>query len=68
MIDEIIIWKYNRIEQKFAKNIDLLYHVKQLLNKESLKIINYAYIHYYLNFPNNTWAITYFANLKTIHY
>ena len=58
---------YNAIEKKFAKNIDLLYRVRQFPNKESLKTIYFSYNHSYLNYANIAWASTYFMKLKTIH-
>ena len=41
MRDENITWKdhIHTIEKKGTKNLGLLYHAKQLLNEESLKIV-----------------------------
>ena len=58
---------YNATEKKFAKNIDLLYRVRQFPNKESLKTIYFSYNHSYLNYANIAWTSTYFMKLKTIH-
>ena len=70
MLDENITWSnhINIIEKKIAKNIGLLYKARALLNKESLKIIYFSYMHSYLNYANIAWASTYFTKLKTIHY
>ena len=55
-------------EKKLAKNIGLLYRVRQFLDKKSLKTIYFSYIHSYLYYANIAWASTYFTKLKTIHY
>ena len=47
------------IEKKIAKTLGLLYHAKQLLNKKSLKMICFSYIHSYLNYANVAWASRY---------
>ena len=52
------------IEKKIAKTLGLLYHAKQLLNKKSLKMICFSYIHSYLNYANVAWA----SKLKAINY
>ena len=49
-------------EKKIAKNLGLLYRLKQLLNKEYLNIIYFSYIHSYLNYAV-TWASTYYTKL-----
>ena len=54
MLDEHIAWNdhIHAIEKKLAKNIGLLYRVRQFLDKESLKTIYFSYIHSYLNYAN----------------
>ena len=44
MRDENITWKdhIHTIEKKGTKNLGLLYHAKQLLNEESLKIVYFS--------------------------
>ena len=32
------------------------------------QITYFSYIHSYLNYANNEWAITYLAKVKTVHY
>ena len=59
---------YTYHTKKLAKNIDLLYKARELLDKESLKTINFSYIHSYLHYANITWASTYFTNLKAVLY
>ena len=70
MLDEHITWNEHikTIGKKLAKNIDLLYKARVLLDKESLKTIYCSYIHSYLNYANIAWASTYFTKLKPIHY
>ena len=70
MLDEHIAWNdhIHTIEKKLAKNINLLYRVRQFLHKESLKTRYFSYIHSYLNYANTAWASTYFKKLKTIDY
>ena len=45
-LDGDITWKYHirTVDSKIAKNIGLLYRVKELLNASSLKIIYFSYI------------------------
>ena len=70
MLDEHIAWNdhIHVIEKKLAKNIGLLYRVRQFLDKESLKTIYFSYSHSYLNYANIALASTYSRKLKTIHY
>ena len=70
MLDGNVTWKdyIHTIEKKIAKNLGLLYRAKELLNKESLKITYFSYIHSYLNYANVAWNSTCYAKLKTIHY
>ena len=50
-----------------TNNIDLLYRVKCLLHKSSLRCICFGYIHSYLNYANIVWGSTYQTKLKSIH-
>ena len=52
-------------EKKIAKNLGLLYRLKQLLNEEYLNIIYFSYIHSYLNYAV-TWASTYYTKLHAV--
>ena len=56
------------VKTKLAKNIQLLYREKPLLEEKSLKSIYFAYIHSYLNCTNIAWASTYRTKLKTMHF
>ena len=44
-----------------ARNIRVLYRVRQILDKEPLKTIYLSHIHSYLNDANIAWASTYFT-------
>ena len=70
MLDENFSWKEHikTVENKLSKNIGLLCKTKQLLDNESLKSINFSYIHSYLNYANIFWASANPRKLKKIHY
>ena len=65
MLDKHIAW--NDLN-KLAKNIGLLYWVRQFPDNESLKTIYFSYIHSYLYYAKTARASTYFTKLETIHY
>ena len=65
MLDKHIAW--NDLN-KLAKNIGLLYWVRQFPDNESLKTIYFSYIHSYLCYAKTARASTYFTKLETIHY
>ena len=69
-LDKNNSWRYHikTVEIKLSENIGLLCHAKQFLDKTSLKIIYFSYIHSFLNYANIAWASTHFTNLKTITY
>ena len=69
MQDEHISWidHVRTIKNKIAKNIDLLYHVRQFLNEDPLKTVYFSYIHYYLNYANIAWASTYATKTKRVY-
>ena len=54
MLDEHIFWidHIRTVEDKIAKNISLLYRVRQFLNEHYLKTVYFSYIHSYLNYEN----------------
>ena len=54
MLDKHITCKMSK--KKLAGNISLLYGVRQLAVKESLKTITLSHIHFYLNYANIAWA------------
>ena len=64
LLDENITWKSHicSVQKKLAKNIDLLYRAKYLLDESSLKTVYFYYIHSYLNYANIAWASTYKQN------
>ena len=55
------------VENKIAKNIDLLYRVSHFLSEDSLKTVYFSYIHSYLNYANIAWASTYATKLKRVY-
>ena len=65
LLDENLSWKehikYN--EHKIAKNLGLLYKAKHSLNKRSLLVLNYSFIHTYINSGNIAWGSTNRTNL-----
>ena len=70
VLAECISWQdHIRItaKNKIAKNIGLIYRVKQLLNTSSLKSIYFSYIHTYVNYANIAWASTQKTKLKIIY-
>ena len=70
MLDENITWEKHirTIESKLAKNIELLYRAKPLLQVKSFESIYFAYIHSYKNYANIAWGSTYSTKLKTIYF
>ena len=66
MLDEHTSWKdhIKTVENKLAKNIELLNPASYFLNKHSLKTICFSRIHSYLNYANIAWASTYVTKLK----
>ena len=63
MPDEHIRWNdhIHSIKKMLARNIRVLYRVRQILDKEPLKTIYLSHIHSYLNDANIAWASTYFT-------
>ena len=59
LLDENLRWKehikYN--ENKIAKNLGLLYQAKHYLNKRSLLVLNYSFIHTYIDYGNIAWEV-----------
>ena len=68
-MDENLSWKehtkYNA--NKIAKNLGLLYKAKHYLNKRSLLVLDYSFIHTYMNYGNIGWGSTNKTNLKKIN-
>ena len=65
LLHENLSWKehieYN--ENKIAKNLGLLYKAKHYLNKRSLLVLYYSFIHTYINYGNIAWRSTNRTNL-----
>ena len=65
LLDENLSWKehikYN--ENKIAENFGLLYKAKHYLNKRSLLVLYYSFIHTYINYGNIAWRSTNITNL-----
>ena len=53
--------KYN--ENKIPKKLGLLYKAKHYLNKRSLLVLHYSFIHTYINYWNIAWGSTNRTNL-----
>ena len=68
LLDYNLSWKkgIKYLENKIAKNIELMYRAKPFLDKESLLGLYYSYIHSYLNYASLAWGSTYLMNLKKI--
>ena len=58
LLEEKLSWKedikYN--ENKIAENLGLLYKAKHYLNKRSLLVLYYSFIHTYINYGNIAWG------------
>ena len=67
LLDDNLSWKEHKyLENKIAKDIELMYRAKPFLDKESLLALYYSYIHSYLNDANLAWGSTYLTNLKKL--
>ena len=68
LLGENLTWKphIKYIENKIAKNVELLFKVKPFLNKQSLLSLYYSYILRYINYANVAWGSTYRTNFKKI--
>ena len=66
MLDEHTSWNdhIKTVENKSAKNIELLNPASYFLNEHSLKTVCFSCIHSYLNYANIAWASTYVTKLK----
>ena len=60
-VHEKLSWKEQR--KKIAKNIERKYRAELFLDKESLLVLYYSYIHSY---ANSAWGSTYRTNLKKL--
>lgn len=50
-----------------VKNLGLLYKAKHYVNKESLVMLYYSFIHTYTNYGNIAWGSTNRTNLEKIN-
>ena len=68
LLDESLSWKdhIKYIENKVAKNIGLLYRVKQFLEKKSRPHYTICYIHTYLKYANLSWGSTNRTHIKKL--
>ena len=68
LLDDNLSWKKHikYLENKIATNMGLMYRAKPFLDKESLLVLCYSYIHWYLNYPNLAWGSAYPKNLKKL--
>ena len=66
LLDDNLLWKEHTkyLENKLAKNKELIYRAKSFLEKESLLALLYSLIYSYLNCANLAWGSTYLTNLK----
>ena len=66
LLDENLCWKehINYVENKIAKNIDLLYKAKPYIDKHSLLSLYHSYIHSYISYGNIALGSTTRTNLK----
>ena len=68
LLDENLCWKdhIKYIENKIAKSIGLLYRAKPYLDKKSLIVLYFSYVHTYLNYANLAWGSTNRTNSKKL--
>ena len=68
-LDENLTWKdhIRYLENKIAKNKDLLFRSKLYLTKKCLLSLYYSYIHAYISYTNIAWGSTYIPNLNKIN-
>ena len=59
ILDMHIFWLYyvRIVENKIAKNTNLIYTVSQFFNKEFLKTVYFSYIHSSLNYTKIAWRV-----------
>ena len=70
MVDENLTWidHITLVKNKFSKNLGLLHKAKNYLNKKSMVILYYSFIHSYLNDGNIAWCSTSMTKLKKLLY
>ena len=58
IIDKNLTWKNHIevIENKFSKNIVVLYTARHLLDFKNLLKISFSFIHVYISYANIAWA------------
>ena len=67
-LDEHLKWKTQiaHVRGKLAKNLRILYQLRNYLNLKMLRQLYYALIHPYLNYGPMCWGNTYQTNLNKI--
>ena len=71
LLDVSFSWKEHILERtylqnKTAKNIELVYRVKPFLDKDSSFSMCYSYSQSYLNYANLAWSTAYRTNLEKL--
>ena len=68
IIDENLIWTdhIEVVENKFSKNIGVLYRASHLLDFKNLLKIYFSFIHIYISYVNIAWASTFKTKLQGI--
>ena len=68
MVDENLPWNehIHILENKFSKNIGLLYRAKPYLDKKTMVTLYFLFFHSYLNYGNIAWASTAKSKLRKI--
>ena len=61
IIDQNLTWKNHIevLENKFFRNIAVLYRASHLLDFKNLLKIYFSFIHIYISYANITWASTF---------
>ena len=69
LLDENLSWKKHLklTQNKVANNIGLIYKAKPYLNKDSLLVLYFFYIHSYINYANLVWRSTNRTYLRKIN-
>ena len=67
-IDENLSWKQqiDIVSSRISKRIGIFYKSRDVLSKQSLKQLNFSFIHNYVNYTNIAWASTSKSNLNIL--
>ena len=68
LIDENLTWKnhIDYVSSKISKNIGILYKAREILNRNNLRQLYFAFIQSYLQYANIAWASTHKSKLNQI--